>query len=119
MSGVLYGLVQFCEAAQTLKGISHAMAAGIEDRLRSMTGLAEMIDARVPKPGKRGLVRTGPLDPPRQSARSQNDQRPRIQCGGRTPAFATAPPRRCTWWICFCPFADVLLEPLSGLLVAS
>jgi IS1 family transposase len=39
---------------KTLKGISPAMAAGISDTLWSMTDLAEMIDATLPKPGKRG-----------------------------------------------------------------
>ncbi len=39
---------------KTLKGLSPAMAAGISDTLWSMTDLAEMIDASLPKPGKRG-----------------------------------------------------------------
>jgi len=30
------------------------MAAGISDALWSMTDLAEMVDANLPKPGKRG-----------------------------------------------------------------
>ena len=34
--------------------LSPAMAAGITDKLWSMTDLAEMIDATLPEPGKRG-----------------------------------------------------------------
>ena len=37
--------------------LSPAMAAGITDKLLSMSDLAEMIDAAVPKPGKRGPYR--------------------------------------------------------------
>jgi hypothetical protein len=37
-----------------LKGLSPAMAAGVSDTLWSMAGLAEMIDANLPKPGPRG-----------------------------------------------------------------
>jgi IS1 family transposase len=39
---------------KSLKGITPAMAAGISDTLWSMTDLAEMVDAAMPKPGKRG-----------------------------------------------------------------
>jgi len=39
---------------KALKGISPAMAAGLSDTLWSMTDLAEMIEASLPKPGKRG-----------------------------------------------------------------
>ena len=39
---------------KSLKGISPAMASGVSDTLCSMTDLAEMIDASLPKPGKRG-----------------------------------------------------------------
>ena len=35
-----------------------AMAAGISDKLWSMTDLAEMIDTTLPKPGKRGPYKT-------------------------------------------------------------
>ena len=38
---------------RSLKGLSPAMAAGISPTLWSMTDLAEMIDARLPKPGPR------------------------------------------------------------------
>ncbi len=39
---------------KSLKGLSPAMAAGLSGTLWSMTDLAEMIDARLAKPGKRG-----------------------------------------------------------------
>src|ERR1035437_6525170 len=39
---------------KSLKGISPAMASGLSDTLWSMTDLAEMVDAALPKPGKRG-----------------------------------------------------------------
>jgi IS1 family transposase len=39
---------------KSLKGISPAMAAGLSDTLWSMINLAEMVDAALPKPGKRG-----------------------------------------------------------------
>jgi IS1 family transposase len=39
---------------KSLKGISPAMAAGLSDTLWSMKDMAEMIDANLPKPGKRG-----------------------------------------------------------------
>jgi hypothetical protein len=35
------------------------MAASLEDRLWSMTDLAEMIDERLPRPGKRGRYKNG------------------------------------------------------------
>jgi hypothetical protein len=39
---------------KSLKGLSPAMAVGISDTLWSMTNLAEMVDAALPQPGKRG-----------------------------------------------------------------
>jgi IS1 family transposase len=42
---------------KSLKGISPAMAAGISDKLWSMTDLAELVEASLPKPGKRGPYR--------------------------------------------------------------
>ena len=39
---------------KSLKGVSPAMQAGISDTLWSMTDLAEMIDANLPNPAKRG-----------------------------------------------------------------
>jgi len=39
---------------KSLKGLSPAMAANISDTLWSMTDLAEMIDATLPKSGPRG-----------------------------------------------------------------
>jgi IS1 family transposase len=39
---------------KSLKGLSPAMAAGLSDMLWSVTDLAGMIDANMPKPGKRG-----------------------------------------------------------------
>ena len=44
----------FVKQHKSLGGISPAMAAGISDTLWSMTELAEMIDATLPKPGRRG-----------------------------------------------------------------
>jgi IS1 family transposase len=49
----------FVKQHKTLKGLSPAMASGLEDHLWSMTDLAEMIDARLPKPGKRGPYKKG------------------------------------------------------------
>jgi len=42
---------------KSLKGLSPAMAAGLSDTLWSVTDLAEMIDASLPQPGKRGPYR--------------------------------------------------------------
>jgi IS1 family transposase len=42
---------------KTLKGLSPAMAAGISTTLWSVTDIAEMIDASLPKPGPRGSYR--------------------------------------------------------------
>ncbi|HEX3708997.1 MAG TPA: IS1 family transposase [Pseudolabrys sp.] len=42
---------------KSLKGLSPAMAAGLSDTLWSTTDLAEMIDATLPKAGKRGHYR--------------------------------------------------------------
>ena len=39
---------------KSLKGLPPARAAGLSDTLRSMTDLAEMVDASLPKPGERG-----------------------------------------------------------------
>jgi len=39
---------------KSLTALSPAMAAGVSDKLWSMTALSEMIDASLPKPGKRG-----------------------------------------------------------------
>lgn len=44
---------------KSLKGLSPAMAAGLSDTLWSMSDLAEMIDASLPKPGLRGPYRKG------------------------------------------------------------
>ena len=52
---VWYNLVKQHKA---LKGLSPAMAAGVTDKLWSMTDLAEMIDANLPKPVKRGPYKT-------------------------------------------------------------
>jgi hypothetical protein len=38
---------------KSLKGLSPAMATGLSNTLRSMTDLAETIDAALPEPGKR------------------------------------------------------------------
>lgn len=40
--------------------LSPAMAAGITDTLMSMSDLAEMIDATLPKPGRRGSYKKAP-----------------------------------------------------------
>jgi hypothetical protein len=39
---------------KSLKGLTPAMAAGVSATLWSMADLAEMVDATMPKPGKRG-----------------------------------------------------------------
>ena len=44
----------YVEQHKSLKGLSPATAAGLSDMLWSMTDLAEMIDASLPKPGPRG-----------------------------------------------------------------
>ena len=40
--------------SRPLMPITPAMAAGVADRLWSMEGIAEAVEARRPKPGKRG-----------------------------------------------------------------
>lgn len=47
----------FVKQHKSLKGITPAMAAGVSDTLWSMNKLAEMIDAALPKPSKRGPYR--------------------------------------------------------------
>ena len=49
----------FVKQHKTLKGLSPAMAAGLSDKLWSTTDLVEMIDASLPKPGKRGPYKSG------------------------------------------------------------
>ena len=44
----------FVKQHKSNKGLSPAMAAGVSETLWSMTDLAEMIDAALPNPGKRG-----------------------------------------------------------------
>lgn len=44
----------FVKMHKSNKGLSPAMAAGVSETLWNMTDLAEMIDANLPKPGKRG-----------------------------------------------------------------
>lgn len=44
----------FVKQHKTLKGLSPAMAAGLSDKLWSVADVAEMVDASLPKPGKRG-----------------------------------------------------------------
>jgi len=39
---------------ETLKGLTPAMAAALSDKLLSMADIAEMVDASLPRPGKRG-----------------------------------------------------------------
>lgn len=51
----------FVKQHKTLKGISPAMASGLDDHLWSMTDLANMIDVRLPKPGKRGPYKKRPI----------------------------------------------------------
>lgn len=43
----------YVEQHKRLKGLSPGMAAGLSETLWSMTGLAEMVEANLPKPGKR------------------------------------------------------------------
>jgi hypothetical protein len=47
----------FVKQHKSLKGLSPAMAAGLSETLWSMTNLAELIDASLPKPGKRGAYK--------------------------------------------------------------
>lgn len=47
----------FVKQHKSLGGLSPAMAAGLSDTLWSMTDLAEMVDATLPKPGRRGSYR--------------------------------------------------------------
>jgi hypothetical protein len=42
---------------KSLKGLSPAMAAGVSKTLWSMADLAEMVDATLPRPAKRGPYR--------------------------------------------------------------
>jgi len=44
----------FVKQHKSLKGLSPAMEAGVTDKLYSMADIAEMIDATLPTPGKRG-----------------------------------------------------------------
>jgi IS1 family transposase len=44
----------FVKQHKTLKGLSPAMAAGVSDKLLSMADIAQMVDATLPKSGKRG-----------------------------------------------------------------
>jgi len=50
---VRYNFVKMHKAVR----MTPAMAAGVTDKLWSMTDLAEMIDATLPTPGKRGPYR--------------------------------------------------------------
>jgi hypothetical protein len=52
---VLYTIwYDYVKQHKSRKGLSPAMAAGLSETLWSMTALAEMIDASLPTPGKRG-----------------------------------------------------------------
>jgi IS1 family transposase len=44
----------FVKQHKTLKGLSPAMAAGVSEKLWSVADIAEMVEATMPKPGKRG-----------------------------------------------------------------
>ena len=44
----------FVKQHKSIKGLSPAMAAGVSKTLWSVTDIAEMIDATLPKLGKRG-----------------------------------------------------------------
>ncbi|HEX9789837.1 MAG TPA: IS1 family transposase, partial [Kiloniellales bacterium] len=44
----------FCRQHKSLGGISPAMAAGVSNTLHDMEWIAGLIDARAPKPGRRG-----------------------------------------------------------------
>ena len=44
----------FMKQHKSLKGLSPARAAGVSETLWSVADLAEMIDATLPTPGKRG-----------------------------------------------------------------
>ncbi len=51
----------FVKQHKSLKGLSPAMAAGVTDTLWSVTDLAEMVDASLPKTGKRGPYKTAQI----------------------------------------------------------
>ena len=46
---------------KSIKGLSPAMAAGVSKTLWSVTDMAEMIDATLPKLGKRGPYKTAEI----------------------------------------------------------
>ncbi len=50
----------FVKQHKSLKGLSPAMAAGVSETLWSVADLAEMIDASLPKPGRRGPYKKKP-----------------------------------------------------------
>jgi hypothetical protein len=59
----LYGVwYNFVKQHKSLKGVSPAMAAGVSKTLWSMTDLAEMVDATMPKPGPRGPYKRAQAD---------------------------------------------------------
>jgi hypothetical protein len=53
MLALYFMLYNFCRVHKTLR-MTPAMAAGVSDRLWSLADLAELVEARAPKPGPRG-----------------------------------------------------------------
>ena len=58
----------FCRIHKSLR-VSPAMAAGVSDRLWGMEDLAEMVEAALPKPGKRGLTGSATMLPDEDRSR--------------------------------------------------
>ena len=54
MLSLYFVYYNFCRQHKSLGGISPAMEAGLSDTLHDMEWIIGLIDARAPKPGRRG-----------------------------------------------------------------